>query len=165
MACILDGHGQATLLQCRHTRDAAGQDLALIVREAAEELAVEIVDHSRLLERIHALLGLVALLTKRRIDRIRIVWCCHVHVSWRLLRFCILDGLRLLEALVEALDTTGRIDEHLLARIERMRLRVDFQYHAFTLEAGARLERRPVRHDHIDGLVCGMDTLLHAITS
>ena len=74
MTRIFDSTSQSALLKCGHTRDSTREDLALIIRETAQELWIEIIDHARFLEWICTLLRLISLLTKRRIDRIRI-WC------------------------------------------------------------------------------------------
>jgi len=79
MTCILDSAAQTTLLERCDARDATWEDLTLIIRKTTKKLRIEIVDQTRLLERICSLLRLIPLLTERRIDRIR-VWCCwHCH--------------------------------------------------------------------------------------
>lgn len=125
MARILDRAAKATLLKSRHPGNTARKDLALVIRETPEELRIKIVDHTRLLERIRALLGLIPLLAERRIDSVRVWsgWHCHDDIS-SLLNFClgVAHCLSLFQALLEAVYTPSSINKRLLAGIEWVRL-------------------------------------------
>jgi hypothetical protein len=84
-------------------------------------------------------------------------------VAHRLFLGCLLRGLGLRVAALEALDPAAGVNELLLAGVEGVSVRTDLG--ADLAHGASRLERVPARTVDVRDLVLGVDALFHGFVS